>query len=211
MRNCSLRVSSIILFLGLALGASAAQNQAAEKIETRVESKAIPPSVVYEISRTVGAGRTLKQDGKPGKVDRTYEVTFVDGKPKAKKLIKEERVEPTPTLILLGQKGFSPSRHKFGRGSVRVMNATAYDPSPQTIGRGATGRTRDGHRATYGVVAVDPRVIPLGTLLFIEGYGMALACDTGSAIKGNRIDLCYDSRHVANAYGRKNVVVHILK
>ena len=63
MRNCSLRVSSIILFLGFALGASAAQNQAAEKIETRVESKAIPPSVVYEISRTVGAGRTLKQDG----------------------------------------------------------------------------------------------------------------------------------------------------
>jgi 3D (Asp-Asp-Asp) domain-containing protein len=92
-----------------------------------------------------------------------------------------------------------------------VMSATAYDPSPATIGRGATHRTRTGRWATFGVVAVDPRVIPLNTMVYVEGYGLALACDTGSAIKGNRIDLCYDSKRVADRFGRKNVVVHVLK
>jgi 3D (Asp-Asp-Asp) domain-containing protein len=74
-----------------------------------------------------------------------------------------------------------------------------------------TGRTRTGRRATYGVVAVDPRVIPLGTMVYVEGYGLALACDTGGAIKGHRIDLCYDSNYEANRYGRKHVKVHILR
>jgi 3D (Asp-Asp-Asp) domain-containing protein len=66
-------------------------------------------------------------------------------------------------------------------------------------------------RATYGLVAVDPRVIPLGTHLYVEGYGFALAADTGGAIKGNRIDLCYDSVAFANRFGRKKVRVHVLE
>jgi 3D (Asp-Asp-Asp) domain-containing protein len=60
-------------------------------------------------------------------------------------------------------------------------------------------------------VAVDPRVIPLGSLVYVEGYGMGLACDTGSAIKGNRIDLLMASSSQANAWGRRKVVVHVLK
>ena len=68
-----------------------------------------------------------------------------------------------------------------------------------------------GTRLRYGVVAVDPRVIPLGTKLYIEGYGYAVAEDTGGAIKGNRIDLCYTDRAKAEAFGRRNVKVYILK
>ena len=60
-----------------------------------------------------------------------------------------------------------------------------------------------------GVVAVDPRVIPLGTLLYVEGYGFAIASDIGSAIKGNKIDLCYTTRKEALRFGRKKVRVHI--
>jgi 3D (Asp-Asp-Asp) domain-containing protein len=87
------------------------------------------------------------------------------------------------------------------------MSASAYDPNP----RGGTGRTSLGHRAKFGHVAVDPKVIPLGSLLYIEGYGFALASDTGGAIKGNRIDLCYNSRAQAFQFGRRKVKVHVLK
>jgi 3D (Asp-Asp-Asp) domain-containing protein len=61
-----------------------------------------------------------------------------------------------------------------------------------------------------GVVAVDPRFIPLGTRLYIENYGYAIAGDTGGAIKGNRIDLAFNSHHEAEAIGRRNVRVMIL-
>lgn len=70
--------------------------------------------------------------------------------------------------------------------------------------------TATGMKAQHGVVAVDPSVIPLGTRLYVEGYGNAIAADTGSAIKGNRIDLCFDTLSECNKYGRRTVKVEIL-
>lgn len=48
----------------------------------------------------------------------------------------------------------------------------------------------------FGIVAVDPRIIPLGTNVYVPGYGQGLACDTGSAIVGKRIDLGYDDNNL---------------
>ena len=76
---------------------------------------------------------------------------------------------------------------------------------------GATGRARSGVKAAYGIVAVDPKFIPLGTRLYVEGYGYAVAADTGSAIKGDRIDLCFDDYKLALAFGRQTVVVYVLE
>ena len=59
-------------------------------------------------------------------------------------------------------------------------------------------------------VAVDPDVIPLGTKLYIPGYGYALACDTGSAIKGNKIDLFMNSTAECLAFGRRTITVNVL-
>ncbi|MFS8542968.1 MAG: 3D domain-containing protein, partial [Limnochordales bacterium] len=61
-----------------------------------------------------------------------------------------------------------------------------------------------------GVVAVDPGVIPLGTRVYIPGYGIALAADVGSAIRGHRIDLAFDTYREALHYGRRWVKVYIL-
>lgn len=61
-----------------------------------------------------------------------------------------------------------------------------------------------------GIVAVDPKVIPLGTKLYVEGYGDAIAADTGGAIKGNRIDLCFPDHQSALAFGIQNVKVYVL-
>lgn len=91
-----------------------------------------------------------------------------------------------------------------------TMSSTAYEPGPRSCGRGATGRTSIGLQAGYGVVAIDPRVIPYGTRLFIEDYGFAVAGDTGGAIKGRRIDLGFLTVSECLSWGRRKVKVYIL-
>ena len=88
------------------------------------------------------------------------------------------------------------------------MEATAY--TPWTATAAPTGRTATGMQAGYGVVAVDPRVIRLGTHVFVPGYGLAIAADTGGAIVGNRIDLCMESVRDALIFGRRPVKVYVL-
>ncbi len=87
------------------------------------------------------------------------------------------------------------------------MLATAY--TAECIG--CTGYTASGFRAGHGIVAVDPRIIPLGTKLYIPGYGFAIAGDTGGAIIGNRIDLGFDSLSEARGFGMRAVKVYTLK
>jgi len=73
------------------------------------------------------------------------------------------------------------------------------------------GKTATGLRATKGIAAVDPNVIPLGTKLYIEGYGEALAADIGSSIKGNRIDLCFDSLQECKTFGQRTINVYLVE
>lgn len=86
-----------------------------------------------------------------------------------------------------------------------IMNASAY--SAYDPGNGSY--TSQGHLLRHGLAAVDPNVIPLGTRLFIPGYGFAIADDTGGNIKGNRIDLAFDSFGEAMQFGRQTVTVYI--
>lgn len=90
--------------------------------------------------------------------------------------------------------------------SILSMEASAYLPGD---GNGA-GITATGIRATYGVAAVDPSIIPLGTRLYIPGYGEAIAADTGGAIRGYMIDLCMENYSEAMQFGRRNVTVYVL-
>jgi 3D (Asp-Asp-Asp) domain-containing protein len=88
--------------------------------------------------------------------------------------------------------------------------ATGYDPGPVDNGASAVGQTRTGTRARFGVVAVDPKVIPLGSRVYVEGYGPGLAADVGGAIKGLRIDLCFNTSSEARAWGRRRRKVWIV-
>ncbi|PIY17790.1 MAG: hypothetical protein COZ15_01890, partial [Elusimicrobia bacterium CG_4_10_14_3_um_filter_49_12_50_7] len=87
--------------------------------------------------------------------------------------------------------------------------ATAY--APFHCGGSKDGRTHTGLPVGKGIVAVDPKVIPLGTRLYIPGYGYALAGDIGSAIKGNRIDLGVDDYREADAFEKKRIKVYVLE
>jgi 3D (Asp-Asp-Asp) domain-containing protein len=88
-----------------------------------------------------------------------------------------------------------------------TMVATAYS----NLGNGPWGnKTATGARCRRGIIAVDPRVIPLGTRLYVEGYGECVAGDTGGAIKGMRIDLFMDRESECNRWGRRRVKVVVL-
>ena len=95
--------------------------------------------------------------------------------------------------------------------------ATAYEGSAASNGQWA-GQTATGRKPVYGVVAVDPRVIPLNSKLYIESadggvswiYGFSVAGDTGGAIKGNRVDLCYHTLDQCYYFGRRDCIVYVL-
>ncbi|MFK4375844.1 3D (Asp-Asp-Asp) domain-containing protein [Bacillus sp. RC218] len=93
--------------------------------------------------------------------------------------------------------------------------ATAYTADPSENGTyGGRVLTAMGHDLTTNpnmrIIAVDPKVIPLGSKVWVEGYGEAIAGDTGSAIKGNRIDVLMGSKSKAMNWGRQTVKVKIL-
>lgn len=210
MRNCSLSVSMGLLFLALASTAFAGKRQDNTKNkDIQVEKNAIAPGVKYQFDRTVGRGRLVKaHEGAPGTVKRTYRTIYRDGKPVGKELIKEERSVAKDQTYLMGPQGYPSSRGAFTRTRIIEMEATAYTNSPRE--NGGWSRSSLGTPLVDGVVAVDPRIIPLGTKLYVEGYGFAYACDTGSAIKGNRIDLLMPSYSASSAWGRRRVKVHVL-
>ncbi len=112
-----------------------------------------------------------------------------------------ETVEEPPQDVVETPNGYLPYSQVIG------MEATAYLPTDGS----AEGITAMGIPATYGIVAVDPDVIPLGSRVYIPGYGEALAADTGGAIYGYRIDLCMESYWEAMDFGRRNVTVFVLK
>jgi len=92
------------------------------------------------------------------------------------------------------------------------MTATAY----YAFGKGGNdingdGITAIGLRARKGIIAVDPRVIPLGTRLYVPGYGEALAADTGGWIKGSRVDLCFETLQECYMYGRRKIKIYLIE
>lgn len=95
-----------------------------------------------------------------------------------------------------------PATHK----KLLMMEASAY--SAQDPGNGAY--TASGSLLRSGLIAVDPNVIPLGTRVYIEGYGYAIADDIGGGIVGNRIDVAMDTHAEALQFGRRTVTLYIL-
>lgn len=106
----------------------------------------------------------------------------------------------------------TPSRagSSVNRGRTLTMTATAYDPCYKCNYPYYGAPSYIGLPLARGIIAVDPKVIPMGTRLYVEGYGEGVAADQGNAIKGNRIDLCFATHQQALSYGMKTVKVTIL-
>jgi len=118
--------------------------------------------------------------------------------------LKPDGVAGKETIAFLQRERSSTAPNRYSR--ELTMTATAY--TSQDDGNGS--HTYRGHVLRRGLAAVDPRVIPLGTRLFIKGYGFAIADDIGGAIKGNKIDLAFENRAEALQFGVQKVTVYIL-
>ncbi|CFX91818.1 3D domain [Syntrophomonas zehnderi OL-4] len=106
----------------------------------------------------------------------------------------------------------TPSRDgsKVYRGKTVTMVATAYCPCAKCNYPYYGAPSYIGLPLKYGIIATDPKVIPMGTRLYVEGYGEGIAADQGGAIKGNRLDLCFATHQQALNFGIKTVKVTIL-
>jgi 3D (Asp-Asp-Asp) domain-containing protein/peptidoglycan hydrolase CwlO-like protein len=106
----------------------------------------------------------------------------------------------------------SPAPGGSGSGAAPPPPDTSPGEGGRTMVVEATGyaihdTTATGIQTSWGVIAVDPNVIPLGTRMFVPGYGEGVAADTGSAVKGNLIDLWFPTREQAIQWGRRTVTI----
>lgn len=165
---------------------------------------------------TLNAGEIIEiLPGRDGRARLETEDYFLNGVEAFEKVLSSTVLKPVKNAKVLEGTGLKSKMYPMGR-KMRVaksltLEATAYYPGPENNWPYKTGSTASGLKAGYGIAAVDPKMIKLKTPLYIEGYGYALAGDTGSAIKGNRIDLCYDTYDEAQQFGRKKVKVYLLR
>ncbi|MCX7771534.1 MAG: 3D domain-containing protein [Clostridia bacterium] len=194
------------------------------KEEILTEQEQIPFAVVEKPSKTMNDGETKTVlNGENGIREKYYKITYEDGKPIDRAFVNEKVVKnPVNKVVEYGTVlNFKNSRGELVRYSkVIKMKATAYTSSYVDTGKKpgdhGFGITYTGLKAREGVIAVDPKIIPLGTKVYIEvpgstpDYGFAIAGDIGSAIKGNLIDLYFDSSSQVHNWGRRSVNVYIL-
>jgi 3D (Asp-Asp-Asp) domain-containing protein len=178
---------------------------------------AIAPPVrhKYDVGLSTGTRRII-DPGAPGTKESTVEVLQPNRSAAPRRLLLAARVLRFPrakviaegvgdysALAGVARRGMTGTTH-LADAALRMV-ATAYTAQCT----GCSGITASGRPAGHGIVAVDPRYIPLGTRLYIPGYGHALAGDTGGAIRGNRIDLGFESHRDALKFGRRPIVVYV--
>ena len=148
-------------------------------------------------------GVTRVEEGKQGEAIVVTEIVFEDGRPAQSRVLAEETTRPARDRVV--HVGTRPpplpvdSSYRFTK-VIASHNVTAYC---------LTGTTATGTQAGPGSIAVDPSVIKLGSHLYVEGYGFGWAVDTGSAIKGDAIDV-WKTCDQAVAWGRRASNVYVL-
>lgn len=188
----------------------------------------VPFEVEYQETGLLEKGEeVILTPGVEGQKLCTAEVTYIDGEETNRVVLSEEIVtEPVTQVVAVGtgegkKKGSKPI---IGNGVIittsgdvltythsETFEATSYCRSDVGGNRTATGT-----RAREGAIAVDPRVIPYGTRMFIVSkdgryiYGVATAEDCGGAIKGKIVDLFYESYDQAINFGRRDVEIYFL-
>jgi 3D (Asp-Asp-Asp) domain-containing protein len=180
------------------------------------EKHHVAQRTIHEIDFSLAPHQTrVVKKGTPGETLVTFAYTQTDGKIRKRVVARKTLRKPQPRIIAEGvgtQDAIAQFAHRglekmtYIASGALDMVATAYTAECG----GCSGYTSSGYHAGHGIVAVDPHIIPLGTKLFIPGYGFAIAGDTGGAIVGNRIDLGFDSVADAMQFGRRVIKVYTL-
>ncbi len=181
--------------------------------EARTE--AIAYGTVVRPNHNRGAGYSaVITEGQNGSESVNYKVITRDGGEVSREVLSRTLLEaPVDRVVekgIQGAKVVAASASELKVKQVLECSATAYSFDSGT-------KTASGRAAAYGVVAVDPRVIPMGSKLYIEAvdgswvYGYAIAGDTGGAIRGNKVDLFYNTTSECYSFGRRPARVYVLE
>jgi len=176
-------------------------------------------SITHESEALYKGVKKVTQKGEAGEKTLTYTVVYEDGKEVSRTLSNTEITKNAKDQItLIGTKqrpassyGQKMSKEELAGAKLINVTATAYCNTSDGGQVTALGRPTG-----FGIVAVDPRVIPLGSKLYITSadgsyvYGYCIAGDTGGAIKGNRVDLFLGSEAECRKFGRRPMQVYIL-
>jgi len=170
-----------------------------------VDEAPVYPKVLRKTDPNLASGlmRVVKA-GSNGIEKRIWQVTYHDGQ-EVRRLLASSSVSRSAVdrVVAMG------TATQVSRGGMNIRFNRALDAV-------ASAYTYTGHNTScgtapgFGTVAVDPRVIPMGSKLYIEGYGYATALDRGSSIAGNRIDVFMDSYSQARRWGVRQVRVYVL-
>ena len=174
--------------------------QKEEQVEQRV-----PFETVRRKDRSMALGiNKVIQEGKNGLARLRYKIITEDGRPVKKELLGRSILSPSISrVIAMGTlQTVSRGGNEFKYTEALNMRTSAYTHTGH--------RTASGTQPSRGVAAVDPRVIPIGSKLYIEGYGYATALDIGGDIKGSRIDLFFETRREALNWGLRTKKVYVL-
>ncbi len=176
--------------------------------EVRYKTEQVHQTVKSEnkilLDRTVASGTIREEEGCDGDALYRVKTTFVNGEVSKveRKFLKWVR-EPEDSKLTFGT-SVTGEDGPVSYSRIFTGNTTAYYAGPSA--HGATGQS-----CHYGTCAVDPSVIPYGTRLYVEGYGIAVANDCGGAVKGNVVDLYMNSLGECFRWGRRYVRVYVLE
>ncbi|MGB9802914.1 ubiquitin-like domain-containing protein [Desulfofundulus sp.] len=165
----------------------------------------VPYSVRRETDPNLLRGQVkVIRAGRQGKEKQRWVLVYHDGQEVDRVMEASQVITPPVDRVVrvgtLQQVSRGGRDVRFSR--VIAMVATAYTYTGNNTACGVYPRV--------GIVAVDPRLIPLGTRLYVEGYGYATALDVGSSVRGNRIDLFMESAAEARRWGVRRVNVYVL-
>jgi uncharacterized protein YabE (DUF348 family) len=184
-----------------------------EKV-TDVVEEPISFAVVTQKDESLAKGtEKVVTPGQEGLMSRQFEITKENGQEVSRVLLNERKLkDKQDQVVAVGAKVEPVQIASRGSESGKeiYVTSTAYTASCS----GCSGTTATGinlhANPNAKVVAVDPSVIPLGTKVYVEGYGYAVAADTGGAIKGNKIDVFFPSKQSAYQWGRRTVKITVL-
>ena len=188
-----------------------------EEAKTKEEAKAqeIAKAKEEEKAREIAKAKEeakAQEIAKAKEEAKAREIAKAKEEAKAQEIAKAKEEEKAREALKVKEQ--SKNNIQSAKRELTVV-ATAYTADPSENGTyGGRVLTAMGHDLTANpnmrIIAVDPKVIPLGSKVWVEGYGEAIAGDTGSAIKGNRIDVLMGSKSKAMNWGRQTVKVKIL-
>lgn len=185
----------------------------AERVETIDEAVIAPTTYQNDAGLNIGDSRVVST-GHAGTVERTYRVRTEDGVVVERQLLNEVVLDAAVApRIAIGTRPLTLETPYGPVSYTRALNVVATYYTPANGGKAPDsplyGITATGARATRGIIAVDPRVIPMYSWVYVPGYGIAQARDVGSAIIGDHIDVAFDDGDGA-WWGRRYLTVYVL-